>query len=118
MDEIDILQAEVMKTLAHPRRLQILHELARGPLSVASLAAALGMNQPNTSQHLALMRAAGIVEAVRAGREMHYRLGDPEVTVACGVMRGVLQRRIGRLARLSEPYQPAALGEAPATAAR
>lgn len=118
MDEIDILQAEVMKTLAHPRRLRILHVLARGPLSVASLAASLGMNQPNTSQHLALMRAAGVVEAVRMGREMHYRLAGPEVTVACELMRGVLQRRIGRLARLSDPYPPVTPGDPPAAPSR
>ena len=101
MDEIDTLQAEVMKVLAHPRRLQLLHRLAAGPTSVASLAGELGMTQPNTSQHLALMRAAGVVEAERSGREVRYRLSDPDVVVACGVMRGVLERRIGRLAVLS-----------------
>jgi ArsR family transcriptional regulator len=98
---IDELQAEIMKTLAHPRRLQILHRLADGPTSVAALAGDLGMNQPNASQHLAVMRAAGIVEADRSGRVVRYRLTDPEVVVACGVMRRVLERRLARLAGLS-----------------
>src|SRR5437899_1869028 len=101
MDEIEILQAEVLKTLAHPRRLQIIHRLAAGPVEVARLAADLGMSQPNASQHLAVMRAAGVVEAERSGREVRYRLSDPEVIVACQLMRGVLERRIGRLAGLS-----------------
>jgi ArsR family transcriptional regulator len=101
MDEIDTLQAEVMKTLAHPRRLQILHRLAGAPTGVARLAAELGMSQPNTSQHLAVMRAAGVVEAERDGREVRYRLADPDVMVACGLMRAVLERRLTRLGEVA-----------------
>ena len=101
MDEITILQAEVLKTLAHPRRLAILHRLAQGPWEVGRLAEDLDLTQPNVSQHLAVLRAAGIVEAYRDGREVRYRLTDGDVMVACGVMRGVLQRRLVRLGRLS-----------------
>jgi ArsR family transcriptional regulator len=102
MDEIDTLQAEIMKTLAHPRRLQIIHRLARGPLEVSGIAADLAISQPNASQHLAVMRAAGVVEAERSGREVRYRLSDPEIVAACGLMRGVLTRRLERFAGLSE----------------
>jgi ArsR family transcriptional regulator len=101
MDEITILQAEVLKTLASPRRLEILHVLACGPIEVGRLAEAIGATQPNVSQHLAMLRAAGIVEAERDGRAAHYRLADPEVMVACGVMRAVLERRLRRLVDLS-----------------
>ncbi len=101
MDEITMLQAEVLKTLASPRRLEILHVLARGPIEVGHLAEAIGATQPNVSQHLATLRAAGIVEAERDGRAVRYRLADPDVMVACGVMRGVLERRLRRLADLS-----------------
>jgi ArsR family transcriptional regulator len=114
--QIDDLQAEIMKTLAHPRRLQILHRLSKGPTSVAILADALGMNQPNASQHLAVMRAAGVVDAVRVGREVCYRLTDPDVVVACALMRRVLERRIARLAGLAAPA-PAHLAP-PATSPR
>ena len=44
---------------------------------------------------------AGLVEADRHGREIRYGLVDPEVIVACDVMRGVLQRRLARFARLA-----------------
>jgi ArsR family transcriptional regulator len=101
MDEITELQAEVLKTLASPRRLQILHRLFDGPCEVRRLAAELGLSQPNISQHLAVLRAAGLVEAERDGREARYRLVDPDVMVACGIMRGVLARRLRRLAALS-----------------
>jgi DNA-binding transcriptional ArsR family regulator len=113
VDPIYSLQADVLKTLASPRRLEIVHRLAEGPCEVGRLAEELGMSQPNASQHLAVMRAAGIVEAVRDGREVRYSLADPDVVTACAMMRGVLQRRLARLAGLTngssgtEP-QPAA----------
>ena len=100
MDEITELQAEILKTLASPRRLDILHRLAAGPVEVGRLAEELGLAQPNVSQHLAVLRAAGLVEAEREGREVRYRLSDPDVMVACGVMRRVLERRLDRLASL------------------
>ena len=102
MDEITELQAEILKTLASPRRLQILHRLFDGPCEVRRLAAELGLSQPNVSQHLAVLRGAGLVEAEREGREARYRLTDPDVMLACGIMRGVLERRLRRLAALSE----------------
>jgi DNA-binding transcriptional ArsR family regulator len=102
MDEITILQAEVLKVLASARRLDILHVLAEEPMEVGRLATELGLSQPNVSQHLAVMRAAGLVDTERAGREIRYRLADPDVMVACDVMRGVLERRLARLARLAD----------------
>jgi DNA-binding transcriptional ArsR family regulator len=113
MDEITILQAAVLKTLASPRRLEILHVLAAGPIGVGRLAAVLGATQPSVSQQLAVLRAAGVVEAQRDGREVRYRLSDPDVMVACGVMRSVLERR---LARLSDIAADAATGDAATSA--
>jgi ArsR family transcriptional regulator len=101
MDPIYTLQAEVLKTLASPRRIEIIHKLAEGPCEVGRLAEELGISQPNASQHLAVLRTAGLVEAERDGREVRYRLADKDVVVACAIMRGVLQRRLSRLADLS-----------------
>ena len=116
MDEITILQAEVLKTLASPRRLEIIHALAIGPSEVGRLARAIGASQPNVSQHLAVLRSAGIVEAERSGREVRYRLADPDVIVACGLMRAVLERRLTRLGDMATTGAAAA-GPAPAPAA-
>ena len=102
VDPIFSLQAEILKTLASPRRLEIVHLLSSGPREVGRLASEIGISQPNVSQHLAVMRAAGIVEAERDGREVRYRLTDPDVIAACSLMRGVLKRRLDRLALLSE----------------
>lgn len=107
MDEITILQAEILKVLASPRRLEILHRLADGPVDVGRLATDIGASQPNVSQHLSLLRSAGLVEAERDGREVHYRLTDPDVIRACDLMREVLGRRLTRLGELATPAQPA-----------
>lgn len=110
MDDVTKLQAEVLKVLANPVRLEIIHRLAEGPLEVGRLAELIGTSQPNASQHLALLRSSGIVETERHGREIHYRLTDPDVIVACGLMRGVLLRRIGHLAHLVDSQKGAGRG--------
>ncbi len=97
MDEITRLQADTLKCLASPRRLEILHALSDGPVEVGRMANRIGATQPNVSQHLAAMRRVGIVEAQREGREVRYRIADPDVTTACSLMRGVLERRLTRL---------------------
>ena len=125
MDPIITLQAEVLRTLANPRRLEIVHALAAGPTEVGRLARSIGASQPNVSQHLAVLRAAGVVEAEREGREVRYRLADPDVMVACGVMRAVLERRIRRLGEVAAsgttpaaPGQPTPISTSDASAPR
>jgi ArsR family transcriptional regulator len=113
MDEITILQAEILRTLANPRRIEILHALANGPTEVGRLAVALGASQPNVSQHLAALRGVGIVEAERDGRGVRYRLVDPDVVIACGLMRSVLERRLTRLGQVAANASHAAPAFAP-----
>jgi len=101
MDIIYELQAEVLKTLANAHRLEIIHRLAEdGPCEVQRLGDELGIAQRNVSQHLAVMCGAGVVEGERVGRAVRYRLADPDIVRACGLMRNVLQRRVMRLAQM------------------
>ena len=101
MDPIYELQADICRTLSHPARIAMLHLLADEPREVGRLAEAVGISQPNASKHLAVMRSAGLVEAVRDGRGSVYRLTDPGVIGACDVMADVMRRRLARLAELS-----------------
>lgn len=104
-DGIYALQASLLKTLASPRRLELVHYLGEaGPVEVRKLAEHFGMPQPAISQHLAALRGVGLVEAVRDGREVRYQLADPEIVAACGLMRQVLIRRIARLGDLAASY--------------
>ena len=108
MDEVYRLQAEVLRALSNPHRLEIVHLLAEGPCEVSRLAQTMGISQPNVSQHLAVMRTIGIVDAERDGREVRYRLSDPEIICACETMRGVLLRRISRMSALAVQAEAAA----------
>lgn len=115
MDPIHELQAEICRTLSHPLRIAILHHLAEGPKGVNALARELDITQPNASQHLSVMRSAGLVEAERDGREVLYRLADPDVIVACDQMARVMRRRLARIADLSARLDGAATDAAPST---
>ncbi len=113
VDDIYALQAAVLMALANPRRLEMVHLLADGPWEVGRLADHLEIPQPAASRHLAALRAAGLVEAVRTGREVRYQLTDGGVVDACELMRQVLLRQISRLGDLaaacSAPPQPTAV---------
>lgn len=100
-DDIDAIQASLLRTLASGHRLRLIHALGSGPMGVSELARELGLTQVATSQHLATMRSAGLVTADRDGRAVRYRLTDPEILEACGLMRTVLLRRLARLGSLA-----------------
>ena len=65
--------------MANPRRLMILCRLAEGEASVGELQAVVGVSQSALSQHLARLRAAGIVATRREAQTIHYRIADPDV---------------------------------------
>jgi ArsR family transcriptional regulator len=100
-DDIDELQASLLRSLASANRLRILHLLGARPCEVNQVARELGMSQAAASQHLGAMRAVGLVEALRDGRTVSYRLSDPQILAACGLMRAVLVRRLSRLGDLA-----------------
>jgi ArsR family transcriptional regulator len=60
--------------LADENRLRLLHLLKDGELCVCYLQEVLRTNQPKISRHLAYLKKAGLVEARREGKWMHYRL--------------------------------------------
>lgn len=99
--DIDELQVSMLRTLASTHRLAILHLLGERPCEVNEVARALGLSQVAASQNLGAMRMAGLVEAIRDGRTMTYRLIDPQVLQACNLMRGVLVRHLARLGELA-----------------
>ncbi len=74
--------AAVGRALADPKRLCVLELLAVGELSVSDLSARVGCQIPNMSQHLAVLRSAGLVTTRRSGNTIYYRLADPRVLEA------------------------------------
>ena len=68
--------ARMLKLLASEQRLLILCKLIEGESSVSDLAAHVGLAQSATSQHLAKMRAEGLVATRREAQTIFYRLDD------------------------------------------
>jgi ArsR family transcriptional regulator len=86
--------ADLCKVLTDPKRLMVLDALRSGERSVGQLADALGITLPNASQHLAVLRAAGLVDGRRAGTTVLYRLAEPGIVEACDIIHAIVQRRL------------------------
>lgn len=69
--------AEALKAIANERRLHILCLLLAGKMNVGELQKKTGINQSNLSQHLAKMRALGVLCCEREGKQVYYRLAHP-----------------------------------------
>ncbi len=96
------MQAGICRVLAHPRRLHILDLLAAGEKSSQQLGRELGISKMNLSQHLALMKHAGLVESRTEGRSAVHRLAFREIKDACGMIRTVLAARLERGSQLAK----------------
>jgi ArsR family transcriptional regulator len=105
--EIDLIQIGLIRALAGTHRLRIVHLLGEQPMEVRELALALDLPQAAVSQNLAAMRSAGLVEATRDGRNVTYRLADPEILEACDLMRSVIVRRLSAMGSLAEAVKDA-----------
>ena len=94
------MQSEVCKTLASPKRLEILNALKEGEKTVGELVEILGVPKANVSQHLAVMRLKGILKSRREGVSIYYRISNPKVTQACMLMREVLTEQMKERSKL------------------
>ena len=95
------MQAELCRVLGHPKRLHILDLLADGEKSNAELLHTLKIGKVNLSQHLAVMRFAGLVESRQEGREAFHRLAFSEIKDACRMTREVLAQRLSQTSQLA-----------------
>ncbi len=74
--------AFILKTIAHPMRLAIVHLLEQHPqLSVSEICTMLGTEQSLTSHNLQNMRLKGILAAKRKGRSVYYSLKEKDVSM-------------------------------------
>lgn len=73
------IKAQLFKALGHPARVRLLELLAPGERPVSDLLAETGLEASLASQHLAVLRRAGVVVARREGNAVHYRLADASV---------------------------------------
>ncbi len=81
MEKMELTElAEVLKILGHPSRLKIVSLLKEnGEMCVCELLPRLNVTQPNLSQHLSIMRLSGLLESIKVGNTIRYKLSDNEL---------------------------------------
>ncbi len=94
------LQADLCRTMANATRLRIVHRLRVCPTAVGTLAQEMELAQAKVSQHLAVLRAHGIVFSDRQGAETVYRIAIPKIVRVCDLMHEVLAEQAAERSRL------------------
>jgi rhodanese-related sulfurtransferase/DNA-binding transcriptional ArsR family regulator len=96
--------AEIAKALGHGHRLEILELLAQRERSVEAVADLAGLSVANASQHLRLMRRAGLLASRRDGKFILYRLSDPVVLDLAAALRRVGERNVAEVREMVGGY--------------
>src|SRR4030043_1485718 len=94
MDDIFRMHADICKTLAHPKRLEIINVLRDDELSANELLKKVTISKANLSQHMSILVQKWVVISRKEGKNVFYRLCDKRITKACDLMREVLIMRL------------------------
>lgn len=95
-DELLARIAEVLKAMADPTRLKVLHALQAGERCVSDILRGVGGSQANVSKHLSVLRRAGLVDSRRDGLNVFYRIIDPGVFTICRNVCDSIELRLDR----------------------
>src|SRR6266496_1731652 len=93
-EQIYEMQVRICKAFANSTRLRMLDMLAKREQAVSDIQSELGLSAPNVSQHLAILKAAGVVSTRRNGKQIFCSLTIPEVKQACQLIRDVLRAQV------------------------
>ncbi len=99
-DQVFEMQVRICKAFANGTRLRMLDLLAKRERTVSDLQSELGITMPNVSQHLAILKGAGVVTTRRDGKQIFCSLTLPEVKQACQLIRDVLRAQLRNGRRL------------------
>jgi DNA-binding transcriptional ArsR family regulator len=80
-------QAAICKAFANPTRLQLIDLLGRKERWASELQEGLGISKANLSQHLSILRTAGVVMTQREGKQLYCGISRPEVKQATSILR-------------------------------
>lgn len=92
--ELTQLHASVCKGLADPKRLLIINALRDGERSVMDLCEELELPQANVSQHLAVLREKGLVNARKEAQKVFYSVSSHKIVQAMDLLREVMHDQI------------------------
>ena len=87
-------RARIIKAMAHPTRLFMVDELAKGEKCVCELTEMVGADISTVSKHLSLLKNAGIVQDEKRGLMVFYKLRTPCVLNLFACIEGVLKDKV------------------------
>lgn len=87
-------QAVICKAFANPTRLHLIDLLTKGECWAGELQEGLGISKANLSQHLAILKAAGVVATRRQGKQLSCGISMPQVKQATALLRTMLKSQI------------------------
>jgi len=93
---VNRLTADFLKSMAHPVRVEVLKMLAPGERCVCELVENMDVEQSNLSQHLAVMKRQGLIEARKEGTKVLYRVSDPSVLAVLQSVEAALGAQLSR----------------------
>lgn len=93
-------RARIIKAMAHPGRLAMLHALGDGEMCVCELRDLVGSDMSTVSKHLALLKKAGLVQDRKDGLWVHYRLRVPCILDFMKCVEAVLEADGDRAVRV------------------
>jgi len=102
---------DVLKALAQPRRREILELLARAELASGEVAKHFAVSRPAISQHLQVLKAAGLVTERRVGTRRLYHVRPDGLTELRKFVEQFWEDAMGRLARAAEAEERRSSGE-------
>jgi DNA-binding transcriptional ArsR family regulator len=99
-EEVFERQVLICKAFANSTRLHILDLLGGRDWAAAELQEELGISKANLSQHVTVMKTAGVIVRRRRGKQVYFSLAMPEVKQACHLIRSVLRNQVQSSKRL------------------
>jgi len=95
-EEVFRIHSELLKAMSHPRRLEIINLLRGKTLTVTEIQNMLHLPQANISQHLQILREAGVAITSKKGKQVLYRLAHRNFIKACDLMRDILMEKYAK----------------------
>ena len=89
-------EAAACKAFAHPTRIHLLTLLCGGARSFSVLQDQLAVSKANLSQHVAILRSAGLVTSFRRSNQVYWSLAFPEIRDACNLARKLVRVQVRR----------------------
>ena len=100
---IDDMYVKIFKALGHPIRMKIVRSLRSGPLCVCTINENVDFSQSNLSQHLKILKDAGILKSDKDGLKIMYSIKDEEVKNLLNVAEKIIKTEIRDMdSRMSE----------------